>query len=366
MKEIKKAKTIEKITISNEIIKSRRYYLNEVNYQKYDLEKHIENFLRWYVFIIRDKIDSIQEGKLKLKKIQNFLDKMAVWYEFKYSDLKIDNMFRSSNQNKLNNNLDFFDFKSFLDYFSDEEKDYLKDPSYPSIVYPFDTTYSSHFHLSKDGIIDDASEFFIPYNFSKNKTYKNINELENIQKEFLGISLVEALEKLKKMKVFLPKNSEIYKAISNYEMKKIFKEQLLNSVMYLIINRGDLEYGAKRGFLFAKEFNLDIEIPLMYGLGYSYNWVSDFKNFVNEYLKMGGRDDLVGFQNYFTTASKYNRLGIVSLREFINQELPNDDLDKDELKRMIIELLKSKLNNCSQDYEQLENNEKKIVKVKKG
>ena len=70
-------------------------------------------------------------------------------------------------------------------------------------------------------------------------------------------------------------------AIKDFENKTYQKEEMLNCVMYRIIERGGNRIGPRRAFLFAKEFGRNIDIPMIYGVDSS---EPGLRNFMNEYI----------------------------------------------------------------------------------
>ena len=90
--------------------------------------------------------------------------------------------------------------------------------------------------------------------------------------------------------------TEIEKAIRIFNQRKYFYEELLNCVMYRIIERGGNRIGPRRAFIFAKEFKRNIDIPLIYGIDTT---DPKLRHFINEYLKSGGNPNLTCYINYF-------------------------------------------------------------------
>ena len=84
--------------------------------------------------------------------------------------------------------------------------------------------------------------------------------------------------------------------------------------MYRIIERGGNRIGPRRAFLFAKEFNRNIDIPIKFGIELS---DPGLRSFINEYIKLGGNNDLVCYQNYFFRASKYEECSEVTVDEIL-------------------------------------------------
>lgn len=73
-----------------------------------------------------------------------------------------------------------------------------------------------------------------------------------------------------------------------------FKNDMLNLTMYMLINQ-DRIVGPRRAYLFAKEFKLNKDIPMMYGINEN---DKHLRQFINEYLKDGGNKELTCITNY--------------------------------------------------------------------
>lgn len=83
--------------------------------------------------------------------------------------------------------------------------------------------------------------------------------------EVNGKAVKEVVALLKEKEIISPTGNEIDKEIQIYEGKKERKSKMLDAIMYRIIERGDTySIGARRGLLFAKEFKLDLLIPITY------------------------------------------------------------------------------------------------------
>jgi hypothetical protein len=87
--------------------------------------------------------------------------------------------------------------------------------------------------------------------------------------------------------------------------------------MYRIIERGGNGIGPRKGFQFAQEFGRDINIPMMYGVEFS---DPGLRNFVNEYLKVGGSINLECYQNYHNRKSNKEKLDIITIADILKLE----------------------------------------------
>ena len=126
--------------------------------------------------------------------------------------------------------------------------------------------------------------------------------------------------------------------------------------MYRIIERGGNRIGPRRGFIFAKEFNRNIDIPMQYGIDRSDPGLRDF---INEYLKAGGNTSLACYDDYFYNKNKSN-INKVKLHDILkiennyrytpeeqqlhqrlvnilNNQIDHDYVNKEEVKRLRLE-----------------------------
>lgn len=136
---------------------------------------------------------------------------------------------------------------------------------------------------------------------------------------------------------------------------------MLNCVMYRIIERGGNRIGPRRAFLFAKEFNRNIDIPMIYGVDRS---DPGLESFVNMYLEAGGSKQLSCLINYFNRTSDYVNFETITIDELIKQrhiktsaELKEEELVKEkqaELKRQRMELLQKLVINLYNKIDQSE------------
>ena len=265
---------------------------------EYDLNKKVDDFIKWYSRNYTKIFDLDRNDKIKT--IKNLIDKMAIWYELVYPDDKIYRqipelqghfgndidaiMFKNNpyieilfDKNDAVNDLEWHEFYNkdvFMSSLSNEEMNLLSKPKYPAIVF-YDYEHSSfHFHLSFDGIIIDDE-------WKLGQLY--------------GMHIKDAVNLLKEEGYVFNQDNEIIKAIDDYHKKYYQREELLNCVMYRLIEHGGSILGARRAFLFAKEFGLNIDIPMVYGVNYDN---PRLRLFINEYIKLGGKKDLLCLENY--------------------------------------------------------------------
>ena len=244
------------------------------------LDIYIKTFLNNYKNIIT-KYYNGKDLQRKIMKMSNFIDKIAVWYEFKYPDNQINNVILDLLT--LDKNKYLYTSDDLLNVLSFEEKSYLIEPSYDNIAY-LDSSFNSYLCLDRDGFIINTIGLDI---YTKN----NCSDIKVI-----GMRLSEFLNLMKLRNIVIPCENELYEEIEYVKVHKIIKENILESIIYMIMKRNKNFYSAKRAYIFAKEFNLNSEIPLKYGL---YLYDPHLNEFINLYLKDGGNENLKCYVDYF-------------------------------------------------------------------
>ena len=110
-----------------------------------------------------------------------------------------------------------------------------------------------------------------------------------------------------------------------------------------MIQRGQNRIGPRRAFLFAKEFDTNIDIPMIYGIDYS---DLNLKIFINEYIKAGGTKDLACYVNYFCSDSD-NLEKIITIETLLKSiNYSNDSFYKPEvdyLHKRLVDILNSQI-----------------------
>ncbi|MCI8498879.1 MAG: hypothetical protein HFG33_05775 [Bacilli bacterium] len=291
----------------------------------------IDKFIKWY-------FENVVKGHYTSQRqiiMRNFIEKIAVWYELRYPDYEINRKMPGSYQENIdiddvmfNKNgyidssldetsdvrildwEDFYNTKVFFDSLPSEERYLLQEPRYTSLVY-LDSN-RAHLHLTQDGIIEE-SEGVGEYTRFKIK-----------DDDLKGLHIEDALRVLHEKGVVLPENNELEMAIKNAKILHLQREEMLNCVMYRIIERGGRRIGPRRAFLFAKEFGRNIDVPLIYGIDYS---DPGLRRFLIEYMKAGGSKDLICYVDYFSRTNNKQKVKTVSMQELI-QFVYNDCINR--------------------------------------
>lgn len=317
-----------------------------------DLDNKIDKFIDW---VINVKLKDEKSDGYKYrepKRIRNFIEKMAIWYELRYPSYEVNRLMHCSGQEftkiddvMFKNNLyvnellgidsdakemvwsDFYNKETFMKSLPWDEYHYLEKPTYMRLIY-IDPLIESHFHLSSDGTITESEGLFAITN-------GKINDEDVVSKHIKDIPSMFEKENIK-----LPDNSEIIKAIDLYDQEEYFREELLNCVMYRIIERGNGRIGPRRAYLFAKEFDRNIDIPIMYAHDYA-DW--DLRGFINTYIKDGGNPDLECYKNYFYKTNDYQRLNTITIRELLKKNLNRLTEEEKELHQRLVNTLNSQI-----------------------
>ena len=302
-----------------------------------NLDDKVDDYIEWnYENMVKGNYTTIGEYRVPIK-LRNFIEKMAVWYELRYPDYEInrlmpgseqevteisDVMFNSNNYiNELFDKNDdvraidwdeFYNAHAFIKSLPWEERYRFQRARYKELVYlnPNYTLHSpmevarktAHLHLTPNGFVKEAEGVDC---YSK---FKVTNE------ELKGMHIKEVVGLLKERKITLPSDNELESTINNVEKFIKEKEGMLDAVMYRIIERGGNRMGPRRGFLFAKEFGRNIDIPMMYAIDRS---DPGLRLFINEYIKAGGSKDLICYIGYFSRTNKMQKLDTISIQNLI-------------------------------------------------
>ena len=292
-----------------------------------NLDAKVDNFIDWY-FKNMVKGHYIGIGEINMPNdIRNFIEKMAVWYELRYPDYEINRLMPCSgqeaieindvmfNSNQYINDLfdenadvraldwdEFYNAKAFINSLSWDERYLFENPRYRDLVYIDSYRRSAHLHLTSKGFVELAEEI---------GSYTNFKVKDD---ELKGMHIKDVVNLLKEKGISLPSGNELEETIKDVEKWNYQKEEMLNCVMYRIIERGGDRMGPRRAFLFAKEFGRNIDIPMMYGVDYS---DPGLRNFIIEYIKAGGSKDLVCYIGYFSGASQSEKMDTVSVGEIL-------------------------------------------------
>ena len=326
----------------------------KVNKDAIDLNEKVDAFIDWYKKVMVKEYDSVY----MVSDLRNFIEKMAVWYELRYPDYEINRLMHCAGQEPTivsdimfkenrytvaildkENEIkdldwdDFYNAHAFIGALPSKERCYFYTPKYRDLK-----CRDYDLELTNNGIIKSIK--------LKSSVVSLLSEKEasTIPEFFVGKPVEELLYFLK---LRFP-SSKIYQNleadVKKYEDRLYQKEEMLNSVMYRIIERGGNRLGPRRAFLFAKEFGRNIDIPIMYAIDYS---DPGLRTLINEYLKAGGSPDLECFVDYFGR-HKYKQIKTVTIGELLQTQSHNAirfyTPEEDELHKRILTILKGQIN----------------------
>ena len=312
-----------------------------VDISKYDINIKMNEFFEW-----------LKKSNLRIDEndIRNFIEKMAVWYELRYPNKNIYNMFYMGKSNIANpitsssgygdllsvlneeekNDFsravglidwnDFFDINTFIRTLDDNEKSYIEKPIF-GFCYKFENNQRIYFS-SKGNVIE-----------IEGTSPKYGLDLKEILTPYIGEYATSITKELYD-NGFFEDGLNIWDMVHTYEKEVLFREKLLDIVMYRIIERGHL-LGVERGFLFAKEFKRDISIPFKY---LTYNLLNK-RPLINEYLKAGGSLDLVCCLYYFSNKIENVEMKLEDIYHLTDKSITNEEK---LLRERLIAILKEK------------------------
>ena len=311
---------------------------NQENNEIILLDKKIDAFIDWYTDnMVKGYYTEIGEY-FEPRQMRYAIDKMTAWYELRYSNNDIKSKMNSCKMTELTSSEamfkrnpyvielmsedsdiecldwdDFYSFDCFLKELSWDEKWMLLKTRYPDIVYlgKNNKSFNPHFHIDYNGIIVMADDV---------DTIK-VKDSCLCSDDFEGMHIKDALIFLKELDISIDL-SEIEQAIKKYDINEYLREEFLNCVMYNIIERGGNRIGPRRGLLFATEFKRDIDIPMKYGVDLSDSYLREF---MNEYFKLGGSNDLICIVGYFNRTSDSNKFDTINMQELIKQVKYTDE-----------------------------------------
>ncbi len=298
-----------------------------VKKNKISLETKMNNFFKWYSENMGDsRYPYFIE--FKTNQIKNFIEKMAVWYELRYPSYEINRLMPGSIQeendvneamfknNKYINELfdeqadvrvldwcDFYNFEAFKDSLPADERMYLNPLPYDNYLYLIGSELMiANLQLSSKGFVEDS------------KRIEEYTDYKVKDEEIKNMYIKDVVELMKSRGVLLPSDNSLENAIRKFENWEHLREEILNCVMYRIIERGGNRIGPRRAFLFAKEFDRNVEIPMIYGMDRS---DPGLKSFINEYIKAGGSTDLVCYLSYLSATSEVKQLNTITIQELL-------------------------------------------------
>lgn len=322
------------------------------------LNDKVNNIIKWYKeeYLEASGINDIAKYYAPFD-LRDFIEKVAVWYELRYPACDIDcEINPKMKKNKYSNNailgdneyvesffagLDMDDFEwskfynthAFVRNLDDKEKEFFFKARYPKVVYwnngvpkGMVNPIKASVNLSKTGKVISSEHL-------------NLICHEISDRKLVGMHIVDVINLLNSKGIKISPNNSFVKAVQNYEMENTMRKKVFDAIMYRIIERGGERVGPKRGFLFAKEFGMNIDIPMKYGMDSSDPCLNEF---INEYLKAGGNRNLECLENYFTCKGDYTLIRKVNISEVLNKRTNYTEEEK-ELAQRLVDMLASRI-----------------------
>lgn len=191
--------------------------------------------------------------KINIKNNMNFVerkDQFIKWY--KEEILKNDESY-TNDIDKLIDELTLFfedignsNIHSYLNSLKDCEKEILKIPKYPKILW-LNKNDNTYFKVSNKGIVieEPLSDDLFSLSFQYRNTYKN----SNIRDVYID---------LYKRNFKFNKTCDIKEQIISYDKRMYLRDEFIKCVIYNIINRNINDNGIKNATTLAQLFEIDI------------------------------------------------------------------------------------------------------------
>ncbi len=322
------------------------------------LDDKVDAFIEWYYNnMVKGHYTDIVEYH-QPREMRDFIEKMAVWYELRYPDYEINRLMHCSGQEptEVNNVMfsnnqyisdllgndsdtkdldwdEFYNAHAFITSLPAEERKYFLKPKYGNL-----RNGDARIKLTPTGIITDAEKL------NTLIMWLNDNERLTIDNDFKGKHIEDLAKFFKERASGTSVYKTLKKIIDDYQNQVYQKEEMLNCVMYRIIERGGNRIGPRRAFIFAKEFGRNIDIPMMYAIDRT---DPGLRLFINEYLKAGGSKDLMCYVGYFSRINKKDKLDMISIQDLILTQNNNAatfyTLEETELHQRLVNALSSQV-----------------------
>ena len=303
--------------------------------EQVDLNARVDAFIAEYRRHLVEKRATDNYLVSHVNTLRNLIEKMAIWYELRYPNAEIfrmmycepdtlsytDEIVFQNNPYLKEKNLDFgqlewekfYNRNVFFRTLSEDEKEFVRKPHYwKSVIISEKELGKIYLSLSNKDTVKSVNwrGFIGDATFSCDSLLSSTVRVGDL----IGLHIEDAYKLLQA--AGLPNLSHAEAVIKNYHTEVKQRDELLNAVMYRIIERGGSEIGPRRALIFAKEFGRNIDIPMKYGVERSDLAI---RQFVSEYIKAGGTPDLECYLGYFHAGANKEELPIISIREILEQ-----------------------------------------------
>lgn len=314
---IQKTKKVRNYSIDKKIKKFINWYF--INYVKeyliYNNEilnnKGIQKITDWYYKKrFKEYLTDIPEV-LNVKRMRKLIEITTEWYELNYPDNEVTKRYlveycddesvdiETTNMVDCRNPLFI---EKYIDSLDLAEKRILSTPKFANSIY---LNNYDHLHLTPEGIVDDG-EIVVSIGTT-------VSSAVGEYLDFNGWYIEDVFNYLKEINYPI-KRDDISKSIKNYKKRCELRSNFLDMVMYRIIQKGGNIIGPRRALLFALDFNINPDIPMIYGVDYS---DPELREFINQYIKAGGHTELECLVNYDLRNSDKQPLNTVTVLDMI-------------------------------------------------
>lgn len=316
-----------------------------------DLNKRIDMFENWF------ENDSFR--RYYNVNIKELIFKLASWYEMRYSDSTLKEMLSSGkidNYNCFNfdrnkyihenfsDDSDIYylelsktlDFGFFIKSLSKNEKEIFKKKKL-SVNFTKDN-YGNTYFLTPNGFIESILDCNDSFLLNKCDRSTHITDVVGFSEGSID--------------VYINATKERYKgAVMSCYKGAFIRKEILNCAMYKLLLSHNTNFSTMRALLFAKEFGLDIDVPMIYGVERD-NYIRQEINF---YLKFGGSKDLICYRNYFDKGYKNGEesLEMKSIADMIKDYSGIYTDEEKFLQQKLCEVLASKVSSSKELYQKL-------------
>lgn len=267
---------------------------DRVEYGDISLSNKIQKFLKWY----QDNMLRKDADKKKcVRELSDFISDMVFWYSILYPDTDVNEMIS-------NMNITSTCFQDTLHrFYNCMTSGYLKEPRFcDRLIFEYGCE-RGYFYLNHDFIVTEVDHMMeIP------------EDLSYDYDSFVGKTIFEVIAFFKEHNLYLDGVADVESRLFEYIQNKYMKEELINCIMYRIIEKDSSRSGPKRAMIFAKEFNRDIDVPMMYGVVSSDPYLDEFIKF---YFSLGGHSDLICIDNYHWLSRTHQKVDFISMRKLI-------------------------------------------------